>query len=503
MKAIDAFLNRTTMYRLVILFLGGLVGLAAVLGSVGLLPYDPFKIVSSAIILLFTCWLTNRIFGWAFDAPAHGSSAYITALILTLIVPPAATAADLPFLIWVGVIAMAAKFILAWRRQHVFNPAALAVAITAIALFRSANWWVGSKPLLPAVLIGGWLVMRKLQRSDVVTAFLVSTAATIAAFTLAQHGAIGTQLLRALTTSPLVFFATIMLTEPFTMPATRGRRIAFGVFVGVLFAPPFHLGGLYLTPELALLAGNLGFYLLRPRLRYRLTLVSKRALGPDTYEFAFRPDRPLAFAPGQYVELAVPHGRADSRGERRFFTVPSSPTDTLVRFGVKFQNPASSYKLRLWNLPIGGTLVAAQVDGDFTLPKNPKQPLVFIAGGIGITPFRSMVAYLKDTGARRPVTLLYSARSPGDLAYRGFFDRAASVLGLHTVYTVTDPAPKDWDGQRGYLDPKMIVAAVPQYQRSRFYLSGPRSMVLHFQSVLADMGVPRRSIRTDYFPGFA
>src|SRR5690606_21264831 len=119
----------------------------------------------------------------------------------------------------------------------------------------------------------------------------------------------------------------------------------------------------------------------------RLTLKEKRKLGPNMREFVFTPNRPPSFKPGQYMEWTVPPIGADSRGNRRTFTIASSPTEPDVRLGVRFYERPSTFKRTLSQLVPGQTIMAGHIAGDFVLPADASQKLVFIASGIGITPF--------------------------------------------------------------------------------------------------------------------
>jgi ferredoxin-NADP reductase len=332
--------------------------------------------------------------------------------------------------------------------------------------------------------------------------FFVAAAVSIGV--TAASGPIG-GIAQALAHAPVFFFAFVMLTEPLTTPPTRLLRIAYGALVGVLFAPAIHIGSLYSTPELALLVGNIFSYAVSPKWKSVLRLTGKEEVAHDVYDFVFRGDRPLAFRPGQYLEWTYKHPRADSRGNRRYFTIASSPTERDIRIGVKFYDRASSFKKSMLGMRPGDTIIASQLAGDFTLPRSQKKKLVFIAGGIGITPFRSMIKYITDAQQRRTVTLLYSVRVPQDIAYADIFEEASRAWGLKTVYAVTDADSvlPGWIGQRGAIDAACIKREVPDWRDRVFYLSGPHSMVVAFEVTLCDMGVARRNIKTDFFPGFA
>ncbi len=149
-------------------------------------------------------------------------------------------------------------------------------------------------------------------------------------------------------------------------------------------------------------------------------------------------------------------------------------------------------------------MISSQLGGDFTLPKNKKQKLVFIAGGIGITPFRSMIKYLLDTDNSRSIIMFYSNRKISEIVYKDIFDAASKKFGMKTVYTLTDSAscPADWDGCKGYLNPEIILKEVPDFKERLFYISGPNAMVISYENILKKIGVKQENIKTDFFPGF-
>ena len=139
------------------------------------------------------------------------------------------------------------------------------------------------------------------------------------------------------------------------------------------------------------------------------------------------------------MEWTLEHDRPDSRGKRRYFTLASSPTEPSLRIGVKFAERGSTFKQALtahaWQ---GEPIVAAQVAGDFTLPPDPRPKLAFIAGGIGITPFRSMVKYLTDRHEKRDIVLLYANRRAEEILYRHVFAAAQRAFRFRPVYVLSD-----------------------------------------------------------------
>lgn len=502
--AIDTFLNKITMYRLLAYYLGTLLLLGFVYALLGWLPFNPFDLVASSLFLIAACWIINYIFARVWRVPVNAESALITALILALIISPAPAAASWIFLLGASLAAMASKYILAIKGKHIFNPAAIAVVVTAFAMNQTASWWVGGNLILmPFVIAGGLLVARKIHRFDLVlTFFLVNIIASIfvpyTSLADTWHA-----LTLTILHSSVFFLAFAMLTEPLTTPPRRFGRIVYAAIVGILCAPWAHVGNIYFTPELALVVGNLASYLLSPSYKRILRIQDIRQIAADTYEFIFAGPVP-AFSPGQYAEWTLHADRSDDRGNRRYFTIASSPTEKEMRIGVKFYARPSSYKRLMADFARGSEVMVGSIAGDFVMPRNTKKKLVFIAGGIGITPFRSMIKYVLDKKESRDIVLLYSNKTEAEIAYRELFDEAVRAgIGLRVVYTLSGEVSAQWSGERGMINSAMIARVVPDYRERIFYISGPQGMVQSFKHMLHGMGVPLRRILVDYFPGFA
>lgn len=505
LAALDRLLDRITMYRCLLYYLLVLEATAILLSFFDVLPYGGWFTAGSAAMLVLLTWGTNQVAARIFRTPAHNLSAYITGLILALIITPIRSAADVPFYIVAPVVAMLAKHAVAVAKQQIFNPAALAVVLTAFTMQAAASWWVGNAAMLPLVALGGYLLIRKIRRWDVVLAFSAATAVSISLVTLWQQLPLLTTWKVLALNSPLFFFALVMLPEPWTMPPTHRWRVAYGALIGLLFTPQLHVGSFYVTPELALLAGNLVFFLIKPRRRYTLTFVGSHQLSPTTSEFTFSPRPAIRYQPGQYLEWTIPHHTADQRGLRRFFTIASSPTEDTIRLGVKFYEHPSTFKTVLRRLQPGQKLLAGQLDGDFTLPADPNRKLAFIAGGIGVTPFRSMIKYLLDQRQRRDMVLLYASQEVTEFAYGELLTQAETDIGLRTVFIIGNEQrlPAGWPGEHGRITAEMIQRRVPDYAGRTFYLSGPQAMVENYKHLLRGMGLPAWQVKTDYFPGFA
>lgn len=492
------------MYRLLLYYLIGLLIMAFIFSIFKILPFNPFELLVSVSFITFVCWVTNKIFSKVFNAPTNIESVYISALILALIISPIKSIQDVWLFFWAGVLTMASKYIFAINKKHIFNPVAIAVVLTSIGFNGSASWWVGTLEMAPFVLIGGLLVIRKIRREDLIFGFFVSALTTVAAFSLFFSGNMVNTMRHLLLNSSLLFLAFVMLSEPLTTPPTKELQILYGAFVGFLFAPQLHIAGIYSTPELALVIGNIFSYTVSPKYKLLLRLKEKIQHGTDILDFNFFLDKKLAFVPGQYMEWTLQHDNPDSRGNRRYLTIASSPTEDTLRLGVKFYPNGSSFKKTLANLDQNTPVVGGQLSGDFTLPKNPQEKCVFIAGGIGITPFRSMIKYLIDTKQSRPVVLFFANKVASEIVYSDVFEQARNELGIKTVYTLTDQnsIPQDWQGKVGRIDANMIQSEVPDFMERVFYLSGPHTMVTGYEKTLKEMGIKDNQIKKDFFPGF-
>jgi ferredoxin-NADP reductase/Na+-translocating ferredoxin:NAD+ oxidoreductase RnfD subunit len=483
-----------------------LVVQAIILAALHIIGFDPVYLLLSTAFLLLICAIINELFSRMFGAPSNIESIYITALILALLVQPATKWTDLLGLAVVGFLAVATKFFLAVHKKHIFNPVAIAVIFSALLVHYPATWWVGNVAMTPLVVLGGLLVVRKIRREDMVFMFIIGALASTIFFSLLKPGLPIPKLIDFLVfRSSLFFLAFAMLTEPITAPHTKKLQMIFGFIVGALSVPSMHIGSFYFTPELALVAGNIFAYAVSPQDKLILSLQQRIQLSPDTYDFVFTPSKRLNYLPGQYMEWTIAHQHSDSRGFRRYFTLASSPTEQEIRIGVKFYPSSSTYKKELLNLTADHPVIASQLAGDFVLPNNLSKKLVFIAGGIGITPYRSMIKYLIDNHQGRDIVVMYSNKLRSEIVYVDVLEQARQLLGIRTYYTLTDEKsiPDGWSGQRGRISATMIEQCIPDYNERLFYISGPAALVDASNNLLRSMGISSSQIKRDFFPGFA
>ena len=231
-----------------------------------------------------------------------------------------------------------------------------------------------------------------------------------------------------------------------------------------------------------------------------LEFVRLRPEADDVTSFFFRPRQPLPFRAGQYLELALPHPWPDSRGIARPLTIASAPAEPLLQVTTRLGPSPSTFKQALCRLKPGDVVQATGPYGDFVYTDS-HAPAVFIAGGIGITPFRSMLVDLATRRSRPAVTLLYSSSNP-DIPFRAFFDALTPAWPeLRLAYTVTRPS-RAWGGPTGRIDASFIGRQVRDPAHALFFVCGPSGFVDGMLGTLEQMGVPPTRITREGFPGY-
>lgn len=218
------------------------------------------------------------------------------------------------------------------------------------------------------------------------------------------------------------------------------------------------------------------------------------------------PDRPYYFTAGQYADITIPHDHPDSRGTTRTMTFSSAPTDKLLAFTTRYgAHGNSTYKQRLLALPPNTPMTLTDAMGDMVLPLDAAVPLVFVAGGIGIASYVSMVRWLRSQQDTRNITLLYAVRDVRDIVFQPVFDEYAAIGTMRKVLYTTDnkAAPLGWNGTvmaSRLTSAHINAAALPEAQ---IYISGAEAMVEQLRTELQrDFGIEHYRIAYDYFDGY-
>jgi ferredoxin-NADP reductase len=508
-----AVLGRMSMYRLVYFALAALAIVALLLSFLGLVGPDPLQLVVTLAVLAAVCVGVDAVAQRVLNLPWRLESSLITAHILLFVLRPTVDIVGLLGIVIAAAVASLSKYVLAWRGRHIFNPAAVgATVLTLLSLvwpdLGASSWWVGTPALAAPVILLGLAVLVRTEKLRVVAVFLVFAVAVAVFRTAAQYQAAGLEidvldvLWPILWSSPFLFLGAFMLSEPLTLPPRRWQQLTVATVVGVLAGWPIPIGDITLGQERALLIGNLVAFAFAVRTAVRLTLVSRSEPTPSVQELTFRVHDRLAFLPGQYLELEVPHRHPDARGTRREFSIASAPED-LPLLKVAFKDgkttkPLSSYKKALAEVKPGDELAITGVWGDFLLPKRDAAPILMVAAGIGVTPFVSQLRHAQEAGLDRDIVLVYVASDASELAYRD--EIAAS--GAHViVFTRDRPAdlPGHWVWARGVrLDADGLLRVVPDIAARHAYISGPAALIADLAPALERA----RSITTDAFSGY-
>ncbi|KQY60515.1 hypothetical protein ASD11_13815 [Aeromicrobium sp. Root495] len=512
---LDRTLGRVTMYRLVTIVLVALVAVYALFTATGVIEgLSTGKNLIALLVLLVASVVSNRLLGLAWRLRPHTESAVITALLLFfLFVPVTEGTENLAWLAAAAVLANASKYVLAWRGRHVLNPAAAGAVLVVLLqdlVGRESSifpiWQTAAmKELVWFVLVASAIVLWRTGRIGVGLAFLVPAyVLLVVGLVEGSDAPIGDAWQTVLYSFPLVFMAGFMVTEPLTLPPRRWQQLTVAVVTGVLSAVPVlvsipgwtapTLGPLSLTPEVVIVLGNLVAFALARRTGVSLVYRGKRQLGGDVWELAFVPSRPVRFLPGQYLELHLPHTKADTRGVRRVFSISSAPGAEELTVAIRVPEKSSSFKRALLELPPGTRLQATGVRGDFVLPSS--RPALLVAGGIGVTPFLSQV---RDGDASARSVLVYGVPDADVVPY-GEELVASGVPVVLVSPTAPRTLPEGWTHVASpFISGDVLDEAVPDASSRQAFVSGPPVMV---NAVRGELARRCRRVHTDYFSGY-
>ena len=487
-------------YRTVTLALVAVHLAAAALGHVGVLDVEPVALAATVGAASAGALLTSLVGALVGRARPHVESSLITGLILALLLWPTLAAESLVGAGLVGAAAGASKVLVRWRGRHLLNPAAAAALVAGLVVApvtgtAAPAWWVATPVLAPVVLVAGLVVLRRTGAGAVATAYALTYVA-VTAPRLVLHGQAPLDALASVLGShPVLVVAAFMVVEPLTQAPRRRARITVAALVGVVAGVPFAVGPLSTSPELAIVAGNLLTALVAAPRAVRLVVVGHGSPGPGAHEVLLRPVRPLRWRPGQWAEIDVARTRPDGRGRRRVLSlVPGGRDAVAVAFGVR--DRPSAFKRALMSAPVGSTVRATTVGGDFLLPRDPTRPVLMIAGGIGVTPF---VSQIEHAGPRDVVLVLVcpTGMPPPYL-------RRLARTRVRVVIVAPEPVPglpPRWTWHRGTrLTASALRSAMPDLPRRAAYVSGSPDLVRRARAVLREVGV--RRVRTDAFTGY-
>ena len=254
--------------------------------------------------------------------------------------------------------------------------------------------------------------------------------------------------------------------------------------------------------------------------QHELTLTKKdKVEGTDVMSFKFnkqndRLENKILFdyTAGQFAFFDIGEVYNDPKGPIRHFTISSSPTENFIMFSTRIRD--SPYKKRLSTLQEGAKVKVRGPEGQFVLHQDYSKPAVFLSGGIGVTPFRSMIKYAIDRQLPTRIIMFDSNRDRGNILFRKDFDDWEKVnKNLKIIYTIDEneqhkqslSTANDWKGEYGRINKAMILKYIDTnvLNNSIFYICGPPGMLKAMQALLQeDLNIPKERIKVEEFTGY-
>jgi ferredoxin-NADP reductase/nitrite reductase/ring-hydroxylating ferredoxin subunit len=254
---------------------------------------------------------------------------------------------------------------------------------------------------------------------------------------------------------------------------------------------------------------------------HELTLLEKKKVeGTDMMSFKFSKQnnreeegkRSLDYTAGQYAYFDIGGVKDDPKGPIRHFTIASSPTEDFIMISTRIRD--TPYKKRLASIEEGIRVKVKGPEGKFVLHEDYSNPAVFLSGGIGVTPFRSMIKYAADKQLPLKIVMFDSNRNEQNILYKNEFDEWTNTnKNFKIVYTISEDedggkqSSSSWKGERGRINKEMCTKHLTKYDcdisRSIFYVCGPPAMLNAMKKILEDeLKVTKERIKVEEFTGY-
>jgi ferredoxin-NADP reductase len=237
---------------------------------------------------------------------------------------------------------------------------------------------------------------------------------------------------------------------------------------------------------------------------YKVKLKAQKTLCAGTTAFYFEKPEEFEFEAGQFFNFTLlSPGETDLEGNTRALSIASAPHERNLMVAMRLRTTA--FKRTLNSLPLGSELLLQGPFGWMTLPRNSTRPAVLLAGGIGITPFRSLVRSEAESLSARRILLFYSVRVPEEAA---FLEELREMEQYNRRYklicTVTQPEKSRmaWLGETGRISTQMLSKWIPDLSVPIYYIAGPPAMVTAVRQMLVGSGVAEEDIRAEEFYGY-
>lgn len=233
-------------------------------------------------------------------------------------------------------------------------------------------------------------------------------------------------------------------------------------------------------------------------------LKKKETLAEGTMGFYFAKPAAFQFKPGQYLDITlVDPPETDAEGNIRSLSIASSPEDEHLLVATRMRDSAFKRFLRTAATDTEVTMDGPM--GSFTLHNNSSKPAVFLAGGIGITPFSSILRHAANAKLPHMLYLFYSNRRPEDAAFMPILqalEKENPNYKFISSMSELNKSAQTWNGETGFIDREMLVRHLPNLQGPIYYIAGPPAMVGAMRQMLNAAGVDEDDIRTEEFAGY-
>ena len=239
-------------------------------------------------------------------------------------------------------------------------------------------------------------------------------------------------------------------------------------------------------------------------MKTKLEFISKNHISSDIWQLHFKKPAGFTHVAGQFLQATIPDPHPDERGTQRWFTISAAPTQKDIIITTRLiSGKHSEFKDDLFHLKPGDSIDISGPDGKFVLPAKNKK-LLWIAGGIGVTPFISQMQFLLDSKEfDRDIVLLHGLRSLKEDPCAELVKKCeAAMPNLHREVVLSEDIPKGWSGQSGYITAELIKKVLPDYLEREVYVSGPEPMVDAMKDMLVKIDVKDEAIHQDWFPGY-
>lgn len=237
---------------------------------------------------------------------------------------------------------------------------------------------------------------------------------------------------------------------------------------------------------------------------HKVRLTRREDVAEGTSAFFFEKPQGFQFKAGQFLRFTlIDPPETDPEGDSRSFSIASAPHETHLMIATRMRDTA--FKRVIKGMQLDSELEVKGPSGKMTMHDDPARPAVFLTGGIGITPFRSLALEAAHAGLAHRLWLFYSNRRPQDAA---FLDELTELEKTNPNYrfiatmTAAAGSKRPWTGETGYIDAEMLKRFIDDLTAPVYYVAGPEGLVTAMRKTLSDAGVTEADVRAEEFSGY-